>query len=201
MLLRLYLAVVSLALGVASSWARSGKIVRGVSSYFSSSQTMLLDAELRPNHLWPGPPIHVLVASTPAIDPIVTVTASPAPANVFCVIDGRGVLKADRSATQFSCNLQFLSFGGLHSVAAYGMTANGKLSRIGEPIWLVREESASSANPLDKLHESESALRARTPPGTATIVSAPQSSPNPPSHSPALCRSNAICRASITLHI
>lgn len=145
-------------------------------------------AVLERNPYWPGPPLARLPAGAP---PPALVVAAPAlrggGVRVACVVDGRAVIfAAERpdAAGSFACDINFLSYGGLHWVAAYSVVvaapAGGpgpSLSLLGPPVLLVREPPAvvdgGSAAAVSlaraQLRRHEAALRAATPPQTAAL--------------------------------
>lgn len=100
------------------------------------------------------------------------------PPDVRCVVDGRAVIPAHRDGGNVSCDLSFLSFGGMHSVAAYGVHSDARgATLIGAPLFF--RVNASGADEADaglasaaaaRLTASESTLRAATPNGTAALV-------------------------------
>lgn len=148
-----------------------GGAARGPVSPFSHSGATLVGATQTLNHLCPGPPIHALDSTAAAT---VTIEATPPPVRVLCVVDGRGVIEAapqPSGSLLRTCDVNFLSYGGLHSVAAYGVAADGRVALLGEPLLLRRDVQldAPAGAALSKLREHESALRALKPAGTAAI--------------------------------
>jgi hypothetical protein len=115
--------------------------------------------------------------------------------SVYCVYDGRAVMTAvihgknekrdDKEISlQFSCDLSFLSFGGIHTVAAYSAYENGA-SLLGNVQYFSRSvsfetsssssttssssSSSSSTFAIDQLKTSESILRNYTPSSTGIL--------------------------------
>ena len=166
-------AFAALVLGAS---ATSGKrsVVAGPQSFVVKGSVEITGASLEPNHLWRGPNISVLSTS----QAVLVVRAVPEPSRVLCVVDGRAVLNATAGGGQWACNMTFLSFGGMHIVAAYGVAADGRIALIGDPVYLRRDvdpasnsnsSSSSTERRVAKLRESQAALALHTPPRTATI--------------------------------
>ena len=94
---------------------------------------------------------------------------------MLCVVDGRAVLQAAGSdaAGAHACDLGFLSYGGLHWVAAYGVppAGGGPPSLLGQPVLLVREapDDGDSAAAVAQLAAHNAAIAALTPPRTAAL--------------------------------
>jgi hypothetical protein len=161
----------------AAAW-RGQRVVRGPQPRFVGHATVPSSEPPVPNHLWPGPPIHTLPPGTPVA---LVATSNTTPARGLCVVDGRAVLPAvvepptfgsspSPSPSTLRCDLDFLSYGGLHSVAAYGMADDGAVSRIGEALLLTRvPPPASAATAAAQLRVSETTLAAHTPAGTASL--------------------------------
>ena len=130
-----------------------------------------------PNPWWPGPSISVVPPSTlPVLLAGSTTSSSLSLDRVLCVVDGRAVLTAappGRSGGWWECDMSFLSFGGLHWVAAYGV-AGSRVALLGEPLLLRREASLSdgqgaAAAASAQLAVHQAALAAATPPRTAAL--------------------------------
>jgi hypothetical protein len=131
------------------------------------------DAAWLPNHLWGGPRIATLPAGTPPPRVIVTLPASTGD-RVLCVVDGRGVLNAtaaQNATSEFACDLSFLSFGGLHWVAAYRVQG-GRPELVGQPLLVTREPPVglgAEAAAVAQLAVYKAAIAEATPNNTARI--------------------------------
>ena len=151
-----------------------GRTVRAPPSAFSGD-TYLLHAAPRPNALWPGAPIHH--AAHPATLSGRLHASSSSPTAVHCVVNGRAVLPATAVAgaqpREWRCDLSFLSFGGLHSVAMYASGAAGATpALLGSEATLLTIAAPPGCAPAQaraQLARSEAALRAATPPSTGVL--------------------------------
>ena len=171
--LQLLLLLLCLALPSASA-------VLGHAQILATEAGARTAAPLLPNPWWPGPQLAsvppgalpVLAASTA---PTASGTCAPALERVLCVVDGRAVLPAQpQGACAWHCALGFLSLGGFHWVAAYGVGAGGA-ALLGQPLLLRREAppaargSAAAAAAAAQLAAHHAALAALTPPRSAAL--------------------------------
>ena len=167
--------LLALAPAPSRSLRHGGRVVRAPPAAFSGATSLLPAAEPRANGLWPGAPIHH--AAHPAVLSGQLHASSPLPAAVHCVVDGRAVLPAARvgaSSREWRCDLSFLSFGGLHSVAMYasGGGGSGGAALLGGEATLLTTAAPPGGAPgaaRAQLARSEAALRAATPPGTGIL--------------------------------
>ena len=172
-MLRAALLASALALALRPAAFRHwGRVVRAPPSPFTGAAALLPTAAQRNNTLWPGSPISE-VAHPAAISARLH-AASPLPAAVLCVVNGRAVLRAEaRGAGEWRCDLSFLSFGGLHSVAMYASGAGGASPALlgGEPtlFTVLAPHGGGAAAARAQLARSEAALRAATPGSTGVL--------------------------------
>jgi hypothetical protein len=134
------------------------------------------------NPYWSGPPLFRILEnqSVSLVSNVQNVTLR----KVLCVVNGRAVLEGVEIKSQvWECDLSFLSFGGLHSVASYGLLEEGLPELLGEPILFTREatlEDKEQVNPIGeknsfssiittKLVESEKILRLSTPSSSGSL--------------------------------
>jgi hypothetical protein len=160
-----------------------------------ASSARIEAAVLEPNAYWSAGP---RIARVPPGAPPPSLLAAgraggPELERVMCVVDGRAVISATPVAAgakdlrgagvaeppQWRCDLSFLSFGGLHWAAAYGVPhGNGGGGRgggarpelLGAPLLLTRDEEAAPVEQrLAQLAAHRAALAAATPAGTAAL--------------------------------
>jgi hypothetical protein len=157
-----------LALAAASAFRHGGRVVRAPPSPFSGTAALSTPHALRNNTLWPGAPVHE--AQHPAALLGRLLPSSPAPAAVACVVNGRAVLPAAPVAggREWQCDLSFLSWGGLHSVAMYA-SGGGGVALLGAEATLLSIAAPPRADARAQLARSEAALRAATPASTGVL--------------------------------
>ncbi len=157
------------------AFRHGGRVVSAPPAVFSGSTALLPLSAPSANTLWPGSPIYQ--ATHPASLSGLLDAASASPTAVHCVVDGRAVLPAARvgSTAEWRCDLSFLSFGSLHSVAMYASGAPGGAlpALLGGEATLLRlaapPGSAAAAQAREQLARSEAALRAATPATTGVL--------------------------------
>ena len=137
----------------------------------STAPLVVPGAVVERNPFWAGPRIARLPPGAPPPSLVATPPASAS--RVLCVVDGRAVLEAAApdAAGARACDLGFLSFGGLHWVAAYSV-GGGPPALLGQPVLLVRDApvgAGAAAVAVAQLAVHRAALAARTPPGTAAL--------------------------------
>ncbi len=166
-------ALLALALALRpAAFRHGGRVVRAPPSPFSGTAALQPFAALRNNTLWPG--AQIAEVAHPAAISVRLHATSPVPAAVSCVVDGRAVLRASaRGAGEWRCDLSFLSFAGLHSVAMYASGAGGTNPSLlgGEPTLfsVLAPQGGGAAAARAQLARSEAALRASTPGSTGVL--------------------------------
>lgn len=145
-------------------------IAASASASASVGRTSVPGAAWIRNQLWGGPRIATLPAMTaPRIT--ATLSAPSADDRVVCVVDGRAILNATADGAFFSCDLTFLSFSGLHWVAAYRV-GRSSAELLGEPVLLTRElpiGDGAVAAAVAQLSVYNAHITAATPRSTAAI--------------------------------
>ena len=139
------------------------------------------------NNWWPGPRIARLPSGPTAnliIDDIIDDADLIQVERVLCVVDGRAVLHATSSrivptngSSVWTCDLSFLSFGGLHWVAAYAIPSSGSGGNptlINEPVLLTWEgptnsNAAAIGIAVNQLATHNAVMKNATPPHTASL--------------------------------
>ena len=143
----------------------------GVSASSAHPLVRVPGAAATRNPYWAGPPVHALPPASPAS---LAAVAGAGAQRVLCVVDGRAVLDAAAPTAPgepWSCDLSFLSFGGLHWAAAYAVTA-GRPALLGAPVLLTREAPSGeggAAAAAAQLAAHSAALAAATPAHTAAL--------------------------------
>jgi len=149
-------------------------------SAVSLGSVVIPGATFEHNSFWAGPRIARLTQGGPP--PFLIATVGPVSLNdtvrsrVLCVVDGRAVLHAvgPNAAGAHTCDLSFLSFGGLHWVAAYSVPEGGvRPSLLGHPTLLLRDAPAgngATAAAVEQLVLHSATIAAHTPPGAALGV-------------------------------
>lgn len=161
-----------------SAVARFGATIRSPSTWFTGFSKPSSPGGWEPHPFYAGSDI--FNAAAPGLVFNVNVnetligTASSPLLDIRCVVDGRAVVGAIYNKDgSTSCDLTFLSHGGMHSVAAYAVHDGARgASLIGSPLFFRTVANALAVNEsaTSRLAASEAALRASTPNNTALLV-------------------------------
>lgn len=163
----------------ATSWRQSHsihqRIIRGPLQTLQQSETFILGSISEANPYWlEGPNILRIPTNGNPLTLLSSVQQEDLIQRVLCVVDGRAVFDALKiNATLWECELSFSSFGGLHSVASYGIVRSvdglHRPELLGDPLLFTRDSFYNEETNVKQLLQSENMIRLATPPTTGTL--------------------------------